>query len=275
MIERSLQIQPLSHADEAFLWEAIYHAIFVPSGQSPPPRSIVDDPNVARYVNGWGRAGDLGFAAEIAGRRMGACWIRLWSGRDRGYGYVHDDIPDVIDGDTFGVGLSGVDGNKEIHVACSSVVLCCRFPGSLPGDDLTVGNIAAENVEGAADGQIDPPLAETVDPLKIGQRSCPSRIGDGNWRMRSQQFDQVFFDAGAFAFHVDAVDQKLVAIVRQPCQGGAVDALFGPLLPTVGDDPEIVAAPATTQVEHQTFAPDGAHQRRQTVQVDASGTKDI
>ncbi len=94
-IDPNLRIRQLTTADEPFLWEAAYHAIFVPSGQSPPPRSILADPNIARYVQNWGRKGDLGFAAELAGRRIGACWLRLWSGKDRGYGYIDTETPEL------------------------------------------------------------------------------------------------------------------------------------------------------------------------------------
>jgi ribosomal protein S18 acetylase RimI-like enzyme len=95
MIDSSVKIRPLTKADEGLLWEAVYHAIHVPAGQSPPPRSILEDPNIARYVNGWGRRGDYGLVAELTGRRVGACWLRLWSAADRGYGWVDDRTPEL------------------------------------------------------------------------------------------------------------------------------------------------------------------------------------
>lgn len=94
-IDRSLTIRPLTKADEGLLWEAIYHAIHVPAGQSPPPRSIIEDPNIARYVRGWGRRGDFGFVGELEGRRIGASWLRIWAGNDRGYGWVDDRTPEL------------------------------------------------------------------------------------------------------------------------------------------------------------------------------------
>ena len=97
MIEPSIHIRPLTKADQGLLWEAVYQAIYVPSGESAPPRSIVDDPSVARYVAGWGRRGDVGFAAELvpAGKPLGACWLRLWPGDERGHGYVDDATPEL------------------------------------------------------------------------------------------------------------------------------------------------------------------------------------
>jgi len=97
MTATAVQLRPLVQADEHLLWEAVYHAIYVPEGESPPPRHIIDDPAVARYVAGWGRPGDLGFAAETApaGKPLGACWVRLWPGDERGYGYVDDRTPEL------------------------------------------------------------------------------------------------------------------------------------------------------------------------------------
>ncbi len=97
MNERNLQIRGLTRADEALLWEAVYHAIYVPGGQSPPPRTIIEDPNVARYVSCWGRRGDFGVAAETGAlrRSIGACWLRLWTAADRGYGYVDEATPEL------------------------------------------------------------------------------------------------------------------------------------------------------------------------------------
>jgi GNAT superfamily N-acetyltransferase len=95
--EPTIRIRPLAARDEPLLWEAVYHAIYVPVGQSPPPRTIIDDPALARYVRGWGRQGDFGFAAELVppARPLGACWLRLWSEGERGYGYVDDATPEL------------------------------------------------------------------------------------------------------------------------------------------------------------------------------------
>jgi ribosomal protein S18 acetylase RimI-like enzyme len=97
MTATAIQLRELAPADERLLWEAVYHAIYVPEGESPPPRSIVDDPAVARYVASWGRPGDLGFAAELpsASKPLGACWVRLWSNDQRGYGFVDQATPEL------------------------------------------------------------------------------------------------------------------------------------------------------------------------------------
>ena len=90
-------IRPLRSEDEPFLWEMLYQALHVSEGQSAPPREVVRLPELARYVLGWGRKGDCGFLASDAatGRPVGAVWLRLLVGGNKGYGYVDDDTPEL------------------------------------------------------------------------------------------------------------------------------------------------------------------------------------
>lgn len=48
-------------------------------------------------MSGWGRAGDMGFVAVDAGsgEPIGAAWLRLLGGDERGYGYVDDETPEL------------------------------------------------------------------------------------------------------------------------------------------------------------------------------------
>ena len=79
-------------ADEPFLRDMLYHAIYVPSGRPPPDRDIVHRPELAKYVENWGCPDDSGFLAlEPAGNRpIGAAWLRLLTAANPGYGYVDD-----------------------------------------------------------------------------------------------------------------------------------------------------------------------------------------
>lgn len=91
------RIRPATPEDEAFLREMLYHSLFVEAGREPLPPDAVHEPHLARYVDGWGREGDLGFVAEDAttGRPVGAVWCRLWSADDRGFAYVDDETPEL------------------------------------------------------------------------------------------------------------------------------------------------------------------------------------
>jgi ribosomal protein S18 acetylase RimI-like enzyme len=91
-------IRAATAADEPFLWEMLYQAIFVPEGSLPPPREIIKAPELARYVRDWSRMDfDAGFIAidVVAGRPVGAAWLRLLTKENAGYGYVDDETPEL------------------------------------------------------------------------------------------------------------------------------------------------------------------------------------
>jgi ribosomal protein S18 acetylase RimI-like enzyme len=75
--------------------EILHQAIFRSPDREPVPRSIVIHPALSRYVLGWGRAGDIGYVAEVADKPVGAAWLRLLVGDNRGYGYVDDGTPEL------------------------------------------------------------------------------------------------------------------------------------------------------------------------------------
>jgi ribosomal protein S18 acetylase RimI-like enzyme len=90
-------IRELTRHDEAFLYEMLYHAIYVPPGGAPPPRDVVWQPDLNKYVAGFGRRGDMGYAAidcESA-QPIGAAWLRLLTADNRGYGFVDDATPEL------------------------------------------------------------------------------------------------------------------------------------------------------------------------------------
>jgi ribosomal protein S18 acetylase RimI-like enzyme len=90
-----IEIRPLTLADEPFLWEMLYQALYVPEGHPPFPREIVQNPEISRYVQGWGKVDDLGFVALDEGKPVGAVWLRLLTGDHRGFGYVDETTPEL------------------------------------------------------------------------------------------------------------------------------------------------------------------------------------
>lgn len=89
--------RPLIPADEPFLWEMLYQAIYVPPHVPPPDRSIVNHPDLARYVERWGHIDDCGVIAidQDTNEPVGAAWLRLMTGAERGYGYIDDRTPEL------------------------------------------------------------------------------------------------------------------------------------------------------------------------------------
>ncbi len=93
-----VDLRPLDVGDEPFLHEMLREAdrwrlpIDAPR---PPLAEILADPHVRLYVEGWGRPGDDGVVAEVAGRLAGACWLRLFDSESRGWGFVGPDVPEL------------------------------------------------------------------------------------------------------------------------------------------------------------------------------------
>ena len=85
---------------EAASWER-------PAGEPPYPLAEVLGrfPPLADYVQGWGRVGDCGVIAEVAGGPVGACWLRRFTAEHHGYGFLGEEIP--------GLGLGVVPAYRQ------------------------------------------------------------------------------------------------------------------------------------------------------------------
>ncbi|NEQ42854.1 MAG: GNAT family N-acetyltransferase [Leptolyngbya sp. SIOISBB] len=79
----------LNSRDEPMVWEMLRYAAHESSLEA------LQHPLLARYAAGWGRPGDVGYGTWQAATPIGAAWLRLWSGTDKGFGYIHDDIPEL------------------------------------------------------------------------------------------------------------------------------------------------------------------------------------
>jgi ribosomal protein S18 acetylase RimI-like enzyme len=84
------RIRALTAEDEAIVWEMLAYA-----AQQPSIASVRELPFLARYAANWGRTGDLGCVATLDDIAIGAAWLRLWVGDDRGFGYVSAEIPEL------------------------------------------------------------------------------------------------------------------------------------------------------------------------------------
>ena len=89
-------IRPAARYDQEFLWDALLHAIHVPPNHPPPAPDVVRAPQLARYVEDWSqRTDDFGFIAEDDARPFAAAWLRRFSVREPGYGFVNEETPEL------------------------------------------------------------------------------------------------------------------------------------------------------------------------------------
>lgn len=89
-------IRSITEEDVSFLWEMLYESLYVAKGEAPFRRDMINEPILAKYVEDWGREGDLGFLAMSEdGRSLGAITARYYTEQNKGFGYVSSDVPEI------------------------------------------------------------------------------------------------------------------------------------------------------------------------------------
>lgn len=83
-------IRPMRPEEYPQLEDFLYEAVFVPQGQAAPPRSILSEPALQVYVQGFGtEPHDHCFVADAGTGPIGAVWVRIMDD----YGHVDDETP--------------------------------------------------------------------------------------------------------------------------------------------------------------------------------------
>ncbi len=70
-------------------------AFWRPNVVRPPLEQALADPELARYVEGFGRPGDFGVVAEEGAEPLGAAWWRYFQSAAPGHGFVDEATPEV------------------------------------------------------------------------------------------------------------------------------------------------------------------------------------
>ena len=89
----------MARADPQFLVEMLYEAVYWyddGSEERPPLDAMIAEPHNARYVEAWGRPGDLAIVAlDRQEEAVGAAWCRFFSADAPGYGFVAENVPEL------------------------------------------------------------------------------------------------------------------------------------------------------------------------------------
>lgn len=84
-------IREMHLSEYPLLREFIYQAIYQRDQEKPIPRSIIDDPNVAVYIQDFGKyKTDLCLCAQLDDKVVGAVWVR----NIEGFGSIDDQTPE-------------------------------------------------------------------------------------------------------------------------------------------------------------------------------------
>jgi ribosomal protein S18 acetylase RimI-like enzyme len=89
------RIRPAGPDDLPFLREMTSHAARWRPEDRADRHAALDDDRVARYIEAWGRRGDLALICEERGRRVGAAWCRLFPADRPGFGFIDEHTPEI------------------------------------------------------------------------------------------------------------------------------------------------------------------------------------
>ena len=85
-------IREMRNEEFGLLGDFLYEAIYIPDGIEPPPKSVIECPELQEYIVGFGnRKHDKALVAEIQGNIVGAIWARVMND----YGHIDDDTPSL------------------------------------------------------------------------------------------------------------------------------------------------------------------------------------
>lgn len=82
--------------DYDFLVEMMIEAShWQPGRVKPTAEQALATPDLARYVEGWGRQGDAMVIASEDGEPLGCAWYRHFTAAVHGYGFISEHIPEL------------------------------------------------------------------------------------------------------------------------------------------------------------------------------------
>ena len=87
-----MELRELRYNETELLKDFLYEAIFIPEGVNPPPREIIEQPELKLYYEGFGTGrADYCIVADDGGNVIGAVWTRIMND----YGHVDDETPSL------------------------------------------------------------------------------------------------------------------------------------------------------------------------------------
>ncbi len=93
-------IRPATIDDAPFMWDMLWEAAAISDEMKALGKATaLRRPQVAKYLNEWGRRGDAGcLFLNDRNEPVGSAWYRLFPRENPGYGFVAEDIPELTIG---------------------------------------------------------------------------------------------------------------------------------------------------------------------------------
>ena len=98
-VPSAIAITAMRPEEYPLLVEFLYQAIHVSPGTPAPDRSVVELPELRRYIEGFGRPDDACMVARAGlpngPQIVGAAWARIFPNNSAGYGTIDTATPEV------------------------------------------------------------------------------------------------------------------------------------------------------------------------------------
>lgn len=166
-----LAFRPLTPADQDRLWHWLHLALWDPPPAPLRPLSVLQEPGVRLYAEGWGRPGDIGVVAQVAGQDAGACWMRRLpehQGQGQGLAWLDATTPQL------GIALEPAFQHRGIGRPMMQAALQAAWQQGVPQVALTVHPENPARRLYAACGFVERGLRRTYH-LMVATRPAPRR----------------------------------------------------------------------------------------------------
>ena len=90
-----INIREIKKTEIFHLDHFLFEAIFIPEGQEKPDKEIIQIPELFCYIKDFGKDSDLCLVAEYQCDLIGAVWTRIYSGYEKGFGFVDSNTPEL------------------------------------------------------------------------------------------------------------------------------------------------------------------------------------
>ncbi|REJ79062.1 MAG: GNAT family N-acetyltransferase [Acidobacteria bacterium] len=93
---KEIILRPVARSDRAILRDMLFQTLLSEPDASDMKREMLDEPDLAWYIEEWGRNGDFGFVATDEDENLlGAVWARLADEDGQGYGFYDYETPEI------------------------------------------------------------------------------------------------------------------------------------------------------------------------------------
>lgn len=90
-----VEVRPIELGEYNFLEDFLYDAIYQGDAEELLPREVINQPELAVYIQDFGKKDDYCLVAVSEGMIVGAVWSRMLAGEVKGYGNIDSQTPEL------------------------------------------------------------------------------------------------------------------------------------------------------------------------------------